>query len=209
MTSTPDTDIPPADKAITDATNRQTVSTDVGYLTASETELAVRAEATALRNALRLNGEFSTITGLIALIGAAPLANLFDLRQTWLVALVGASLLVFAVSLFLIAGQRTMFVRSEAAVISAADLGWVLGTVGIIAAGWLSTEGEIVMAVLALPVLALAIVQLRARARLSAALAAVTADGTAAGRDLNEFRRWNLSGVAECFRWHPTVCGRS
>ncbi|NNE96363.1 MAG: hypothetical protein HKN24_10075 [Acidimicrobiales bacterium] len=132
-----------------------------------------RLRATKLRNLLRLNSEFSLTTGLIATIAAEPIAELVGVEPAWLVRSVGVGLLAFAASLFILAGDRVSMLRRLAGAISIADLGWVVATVALVAKGWLSTVGIVVMGVVAVVVLALGIGQFRALRRLNDAMAAV------------------------------------
>jgi len=141
------------------------------YLEAPGPELAARIAATKLRNVLRVNTELSLVTGIAGLAAGGPVANLLGVEQVWLIRLLGAGLLVFAVVVFIVAGSPTKTLRTWSAEISIADLGWVAGTALVIGLGWLSTRGAIVMAIIALIVLALSVAQLRARSRLVAAAA--------------------------------------
>ncbi len=173
---------------IPDATPTAAAAASIGpmYLEAGPAELSYRSAATSLRNAFRLNGEFSGMTGLIATVAAGPVADLLGIDQVWLIRGLGISLLGFSALLFFLAGQRNSEVRVMAAPISLADLGWVAGTVAIVALGWLSTVGAIVMGVVALVVLGFAIAQLRARAAMVTA-GAETIRTTDASEVPNEF----------------------
>ena len=53
--------------------------------------------------------------------------------------------------------------------ISSADFGWVLGTIVVIALGWLSTSGIVTMAIVAAAVLALGLAQQHHRTQMLAA----------------------------------------
>lgn len=116
-----------------------------------------------LRQALMFNAEFSAISGIAALVAGSPIANLLGIEQVWLIRLLGAGLLVFALSVFLVSRSDDKTLRAGSLEISLADLGWVIGTAVVIALGWLSTTGAIVMAAVAALVLGFGIAQLAFR----------------------------------------------
>ncbi len=149
------------------------------YLEAPSAELAARRAATRLRNVLRLNTAFSALSGVVALVAAGPVADLLGIEPAWLVRVTGGSLLGFAVVVLVVAGARTTTLTRWARLISAADLAWVLATVGVVAAGLVTTSGAVTLGLVAVPVLALGLGQMRARRQL------VTA-GDGAG-DLDEW----------------------
>ena len=158
-----------------------TTPTDTNdHVGAAQPEILARRAATRLRNLLRLNSVFSTVTGAVGLIVAGPIAAFLGVDQIWLVRLLGAGLLGFAAATFAVSGTRTSVLRRWSQVISLNDLGWVAGTVIVIAAGWFSTQGATAMGLIGIIVLVLGVSQMRAQRRLTAAAA-----GTAA--DLNEF----------------------
>ncbi|MEQ8717413.1 MAG: SRPBCC family protein [Acidimicrobiales bacterium] len=150
----------------------------VNYLEAPAAELRARQAATALRNRLRVNAAFSWATGTIALVLGGPLADLFDLDEVWLVRLLGGGLLAFGLGVFALSGARTTVLTTWSAGISLADFGWVVGTVVVLALGWLSTAGAVVMSVVGAVVGGLGSAQLAARRRLHDA-----ADDTTAALD--------------------------
>ena len=117
-----------------------------------------------LRTVLRLNGEFSAISGLAGTIAAGPIADLFEVEQVWIIRSLGVALIGFAIGLFILASRPSNEVRVMSGVISAADIGWVLGTAGVIALGWISTTGALIMALIAVVVMGFALGQLRFRA---------------------------------------------
>lgn len=119
-----------------------------------------------LRTALRLNAGFSLLTGLIATIAAGWVADRLGIEQTWLVRTIGIGLLGFAAGLVFISGLSAPVVRTQALQISIADFGWVAATIVVIAAGWLSTTGAIVMALIAVVVADFGLLQLWQRRRM-------------------------------------------
>ena len=120
------------------------------------------AEST-LRKVLLANSEFSVLTGLASLIFGGRIADFLEVEQAWLIRLIGAGLLGFAVAVFVIARSKRPVLDEWSLQVSYGDLGWVIATVPVIALGWLSTEGAVVMAAIAVVVLALGIGQLRSR----------------------------------------------
>jgi hypothetical protein len=87
----------------------------------------------------------------------------------WLVRSTGAGLLGFAAAVALVAAAPRPALTHWSRLISVADLAWVVGTVGVVAAGWLASAGVVLLGLVAVVVLDLAIGQLLARNRLVAA----------------------------------------
>ncbi|MEE9414824.1 MAG: SRPBCC family protein [Acidimicrobiales bacterium] len=148
----------------------------VTYLSAPVAEVMARRQATKLRNLMRLNSEFSIVTGLIGLIGAGRVAELFDVEQVWVIRLLAAGLIGFAGIVFAVSGMRTSRLRKWSQIVSLNDFGWVFGTVVVIALGQLSAAGALVMGTTGIVVLLFGAAQLRARARLIEAIALTQAD---------------------------------
>lgn len=119
---------------------------------------------TDLRRLFRANAAFSLTTGAIAAIASGPVADFLGLDQPWLVRVVGLGLVAFAGLLVVTSRQSPELLKAAAPAISAGDLGWVVATVVII--GWLSVEGALLMATIAVLVLALGIGQYRAGRRI-------------------------------------------
>lgn len=146
------------------------------YVGADQSEVDARQAATKLRNLLRMNSEFSLVTGLVGVVAASPIADFLDIDQTWLVRLVAAGLLYFSLDLFVVAGSKTKTLRLRSLDMSLSDFAWVAATVVVIAMGWLSTGGSVLMGLLAVPVLELGIAQFRARRRLIKAMASTPSE---------------------------------
>jgi len=83
--------------------------------------------------------------------------------QVWLIRLLGAGLLVFAGGVLWVSQSPRPTLDTWSAQVSMADVGWVLGTIVVVALGWLSSTGAIAMGVIALAVLTLGLLQLRSR----------------------------------------------
>lgn len=145
------------------------------YLAVPAPEFAARQAATSLRNRLRMNTGFSLATGVLGLALTEPIADLFDVDESWIIRAVGAALVGFAFVVLAISGTTTKTLAKLGAGISIADFGWVVGTAAVIGLGWLSTGGAVVMAAIAAVVLGLGVAQLRARRRTLDALAATSA----------------------------------
>ena len=116
------------------------------------------AEST-LRKVLLANTEFSLATGLAGLVFGGPVADALGVDQVWLIRLLGAGLLGFAGIVFLVARSSQPVLQRWSREISLGDIGWVVGTIVVIALGLLSTSGAIIMGVIGVAVLALGLAQ--------------------------------------------------
>ena len=132
-------------------------------------------KAQLLRRALQADGTVSALSGALLLVLPGEVASLLGAGSPGLVAAVGASLMAFGV---VVArnGWRELPQRAAAAVTVALNVGWVVGSLALIAAGPLSRIGNWAVALVADVVLVLAIVESVGLRRLSAA-----ADDVAAG----------------------------
>jgi hypothetical protein len=129
------------------------------FMTTTQAPLKASNAESTLRKVLLANTELSVTTGLAGLIFAGPVAEALGVEQVWLIRMLGAGLLGFAVMVFLIARGPQPMLQRWSREISQADVGWVLGTIAVILLGWLSTSGAIIMAVIASAVLGLSIAQ--------------------------------------------------
>ncbi len=111
-----------------------------------------------LRNSLRANAAFSLASGATFVVASEPLARFFGLPEAAAVSGLGLNLLVFAALLLLLAAPRAIRLWLAATVV-AADLAWVLGSVGVILTGPLSTPGNGAVAAIACVVLLFAALQ--------------------------------------------------
>lgn len=151
------------------------MTTPHNHIDAPRPELAARRAATSLRNRLRFNTAFSLATGIPSLVFAGPIADLFDVNETWIFRALGAALIGFALGVLAISGTTTRTLTNLAAEVSIADFGWVVGTAVVIGLGWISTLGAIVLVAVAAVVLGIGVAQLRARRRTLSALATTSA----------------------------------
>ncbi len=80
-----------------------------------------------LASTLRANAIFSAAAGAILLVLARFVAERLGFERPWVLMLVGAGLLVFAVDLALLS-RRTPIAKSRALLVVASDVGWVFGS---------------------------------------------------------------------------------
>ena len=118
-----------------------------------------------MRTALGANALFSGATGAAALIAAGPLGRFFEVDDV-VVRVLGAALVAFAGALMIVRRITDRSVlRAWALAASIADIGWVVGTVIVVAAGAVSSGGAIALALIAIVVGDLAAAQLYYRSR--------------------------------------------
>lgn len=111
-----------------------------------------------LRNSLRANCAFSTLSGLSFLFGAAAIAAAIGLGEARILLGLGVGLLGFAGYLAFVSSRPTLDL-SVAMQIIAADLAWVVGTVPVVLLDVLNRSGVIAAIVIANVVLLLALLQ--------------------------------------------------
>lgn len=111
-----------------------------------------------LRLALRANAAFSIVSGAALLAGARPIAGFIGHGRAADLAAVGGALLGFAAWLLWIAA-RPEISRGGARLAVALDLGWVLLTAVVLAAGSFNAAGRTVAVVVALLVADFALFQ--------------------------------------------------
>ncbi|MFQ5699811.1 MAG: hypothetical protein ACE5IL_16225 [Myxococcota bacterium] len=111
-----------------------------------------------LRGALRANALFSGVSGVCALIAAAPLAEHLGVAPPVRVSSTGLDLVGFAGLLALVASRPRISPAWVTAILAADGL-WVLGSAVLIPLGVFSLQGRWIIAILAEIVAALAILQ--------------------------------------------------
>lgn len=111
-----------------------------------------------LRNALRANGAFSTLSGLTFTLGAGPVAAAIGLGDARLLAAVGLGLLGFAGYLAWVSSRPTIDLSTSMQIVFA-DLAWVVGTVPLVLMDVLSRTGTVAAVLVADMVLLFAILQ--------------------------------------------------
>jgi hypothetical protein len=118
-----------------------------------------------LRRALLANCVFSGLSGIILIFGSNPLSGLFGLHMPATLIGVGTLLLVYAAALLLNALRGTVC-QTEAFLAVLLNIAWVVGSMGLLFAGSLSTVGNWTVALVANIVLLFAAFQFYAIRRL-------------------------------------------
>jgi len=98
-------------------------------------------ESDLLRRALLANCVFSGLSGIIFIFGSNPLSGLFGLYMPTILIGIGALLLVYATALLLNA-LRVTICQTEAFLAVSLNIAWVVGSIGLMFAGSLSTVGN-------------------------------------------------------------------
>jgi hypothetical protein len=122
-------------------------------------------EADLLRTAVLANCVFSGLSGIILLFGSNRLSRLFGLDMPTILIGAGALLLVYAGALLLNA-RRVTICQTEASIAVFLNITWVVGSVGLLVAGSLSTVGNWTVTISANVVLLFAVFQFYALRRL-------------------------------------------
>ena len=122
-------------------------------------------ESDLLRRALLANCVFSGLSGIILLFGSNRLSGLFGLHMPTILIGAGVLLLVYAAALFLNA-RRVTVCQIEVSLAVLLNIAWVVGSVGLLFVGSLSTVGNWTVTIAANIVLLLAVLQFYAIRRL-------------------------------------------
>ena len=93
-------------------------------------------KAAVLRLALRANGVFSGVSGLMFVVGSGPLAVFIGLPSPWILITIGLSLLSYSALLFQ-AASRSPIDRRHAILFTAMDTLWVAGSAILLITGWI------------------------------------------------------------------------
>lgn len=125
-------------------------------------------ESRLLRRFLLGNATFSTLTGTLCLVDAAPLTHAFGIPDPTLLPGLGVQLLLFAAAIVWIATRQDISTRL-AWVIIALDIGWVAGSIALLpfVSDMLTSAGITTMVFIALGVATFAIGQIAGVRRLS------------------------------------------
>ncbi len=125
-------------------------------------------ESRLLRRFLLGNATFSTLTGTLCLIDAAPLTQAFGIPDPTLLPGLGVQLLLFAAAIIWIATRQEISTRL-AWVIIALDIGWVAGSIALLpfVSGMLTSAGITAMVLVAFGVATFASGQIAGVKRLS------------------------------------------
>lgn len=113
-----------------------------------------------LRQALRGNGLFSALSGLVFLFGGRPLAAFMGLSTPVVLMAIGLITALYAGLLLWMTAQSSIK-RSFARAAVVLDAGWVIGSIAILLTGWppLSIAGMWIVALLAEVVALFAVLQ--------------------------------------------------
>lgn len=104
-----------------------------------------------LSRALHANAVYSTLSGATMAVGAVALDDWSGV-PAWLLVAIGVGLIGFAVSLVFGARRPKLLVDTGRTAV-AGDIGWIVGAVVVIAAtSWLTTAGEVTLALISVPV---------------------------------------------------------
>ena len=122
-------------------------------------------ESDLLRRSLLANCVFSGLSGIILIFGSNPLSRLFGLHMPTMLIGVGALLLVYAAAVLLNA-RRVTVCQTEASLAVLLNIAWLVGSVGLLFVGSLSTVGNWTVTIAANIVLLFAAFQFYAIRRL-------------------------------------------
>ena len=120
--------------------------------------MAFRPESMLLRRVLQANAVFSTTSGIALVVAVGPLAALMGVGRSWILLVIGAVLLVFAVTL-LVNSLRGEINENDVVQAIISDGVWVAASTVITVMGILTTAGTWVVAIVACLVLSFAILQ--------------------------------------------------
>lgn len=109
-----------------------------------------------LKLALEINGTFSIISGLLALVFSSKLQELFELGNPSLFYILGPGLMLFGTSAWL--ESRKSNNRSRVMIITISDYLWVLGSAVVLLLG-IPLNAKVLVALIAVAVLWFAIHQ--------------------------------------------------
>jgi len=117
-------------------------------------------ESSLLRKALLGNTVFSTISGLLFVFDAAPIAAFLGLPSPLALRIIGVGLLAFAFFVYKIATAKLINLQAAMSIV-VGDLLWVVSSVVLIFTSWVAftTGGKWTIAIVADIVLAFAIIQ--------------------------------------------------
>ncbi len=120
--------------------------------------MAFTPESILLRRVLQANAVFSTVSGIALVAVAGQLAALMGVGRSWILLVIGAVLLVFAVTL-LVNSLRKEINENEVVSAIISDGVWVAASTVVAALGIVSTTGVWMVVIAACVVLAFAILQ--------------------------------------------------
>jgi len=118
-----------------------------------QTDVEQKDRSTFVRNVLKANAVFSSLSGIAFLVAAKPIAAFLGLSMPAILTITGIILLIFAADVFYLATRKTVNPKGVVAVI-AADALWVIGSVILLLTNLvpLTTEGKWAVALVAIAV---------------------------------------------------------
>jgi hypothetical protein len=116
---------------------------------------------TKLRFVLAVNAITSGLAGLTALVAGERVGDWLDTAHSGWVRVVGAGLVAFALAVIALSRSNEQVLRRWVPAVSWADGGWVAVSVVTVIAGWYSSSGAAVIAVIAGIVGTFALTQMR------------------------------------------------
>ena len=118
-----------------------------------------------LRRSLQLDGVATGLTGATLLVAAQPVSALLGIPAPGIALAVGGLLLAFGAALLWHA-RRVTLSRGEALLTVVLNVGWVAGSIVVLAAGPLTLLGNLAVAVVAAAVLGFAALEVAGLRRL-------------------------------------------
>ena len=110
-----------------------------------------------LRSVRRTNAVYSVITGSIAIVFASRLGDTMGIN-TWIVLAIGAGVVLFGVSI-LVQFRSQDVDLGAARFIVGADVAWVLAALVVIALDLLTSDGDLILGLVSVPVGIFAVLQ--------------------------------------------------
>jgi hypothetical protein len=126
------------------------------------------SQDTFLRRSLQLDGVASGLTGVLLLVAAGPVSSLIGNAAPGVARVLGALLVVYAAALLWNA-RRASVARGGVVGAVLLNIGWVIGSIVLIAFGPLTTLGNVAVAAVAVAVLSFTVLEIVGLRRLSAA----------------------------------------
>ncbi len=126
------------------------------------------SQDTFLRRSLQLDGVASGLTGVLLLVAAGPVSSLIGNAPPGVARVLGALLVVYAAALLWNA-RRASVARGGVVGAVLLNIGWVIGSIVLIAFGPLTTLGNVAVAAVAVAVLSFTVLEIVGLRRLSAA----------------------------------------
>ena len=131
-----------------------------------------------LAGVLLINGTISGLVGLIVFLVPTQIDELMGAGSPGIVRLVGAGLVLFGIAVFALGRQTGPVLRSGGRVVLVLDIIWVVASVVLVASGWFSTSGKVIVLAVALVVAGFALGEVVGLQRSAVALTRPSASGS-------------------------------